>query len=155
MEAMLAQWRVEQITLALKKQEQETEKQVTCLARNVYYEARGEPKQGQIAVAQVTINRVKSKFAATICDVVYQRGQFEWTQLKKPKFDRGSWKRAREIAERAIRGELQDLTKGALYFHRADFDPGEWLTYEVQRIQIGHHVFFRKRHSNPVAKASN
>lgn len=142
MDAANEKWRADQIALA----NQQTEKQITCLARNVYYEARGESKEGQEAVAVVTINRVKSKFAATICDVVYQRGQFEWTQLKKPKLERSSWKGAHKIAERAVRGEVQDTTGGATYFHRADLDPGDWLITELQRVQIGHHIFFHKRH---------
>lgn len=131
---------------------EEADKQVTCLARNVYYEARGEPKAGQIAVAEVTLNRVKSHFAPTICDVVYQRGQFEWTQLKKPKYERSRWRLANTIAHNAIAGQLKDTTEGALYFHSTRIDAANWLAHKVPTVQIGNHIFFRKRHPNdPVA----
>lgn len=51
-----------------------------CLALNIYHEARGEPLDGRIAVAQVTMNRVESKrYPNTVCEVVYQKSQFSWT----------------------------------------------------------------------------
>lgn len=55
-----------------------------CLSQSIYHEARGEPLDGQIMVANVIMNRVKHKeFPNTICDVVFQRNQFEWTQVVK------------------------------------------------------------------------
>src|SRR5919106_4678476 len=53
-----------------------------CLARNVYYEARGEPIAGQYAVAEVTMNRKASpRYPKTVCEVVYQKEAFSWTEL--------------------------------------------------------------------------
>ncbi len=59
-------------------------KDLECLATNVYREARGEPMEGQIAVAKVTLNRVYSgKYPSSICGVVYQKNQFSWTSQYK------------------------------------------------------------------------
>ena len=59
-------------------------KQHECLAMNIYHESRGERLEGQIAVAQVTINRMEhTKWPSTICEVVYQPKQFSWTHLIK------------------------------------------------------------------------
>ncbi len=59
-------------------------KDLECLATNVYREARGEPMEGQIAVAKVTLNRVYSgKYPSSICGVVYQKNQFSWTSRYK------------------------------------------------------------------------
>ena len=59
-------------------------KQHECLAMNIYHEARGERMEGQIAVAQVTLNRAAhEEWPSTICDVVYQPKQFSWTHMIK------------------------------------------------------------------------
>ncbi len=61
-----------------------TKKELKCLATNVYREARGEPMEGQITVAKVTLNRVYSgKYPSSICGVVYQKNQFSWTKRYK------------------------------------------------------------------------
>ena len=58
--------------------------ELQCLVKNTYYEARGEPQEGQIAVAQVVLNRVDHKdYPKTICRVVYQQKQFSWTAHKQ------------------------------------------------------------------------
>jgi len=55
----------------------DVEKQLQCMARNIYWEAASEPFEGKVAVAQVTINRVQSgKFADSVCGVVYQKTKF-------------------------------------------------------------------------------
>ena len=84
---------------------------LTCLALNVYHEARGEPTAGQYAVAKVTMNRVASKhYPDTICQVVFQKNwdwlrrryvsAFSWTELKTiPKPEGKAWERAWQAAE--------------------------------------------------------
>ena len=64
--------------------------QVHCLAEAVYHESRGEPLDGQAAVARVVMNRTKfpKQFGSTICEVVYQPGQFSWTAHEKLNFKR-------------------------------------------------------------------
>ena len=61
-----------------------TNAELLCLAKNIYYEARGEPMHGKIAVAQVTLNRVthRTEFQSSICGVVYAKHQFSWTMEK-------------------------------------------------------------------------
>ena len=71
------------------------------MALNIYHEARGEVTEGQIAVAQVTVNRAKDKrWPDTICGVVYQSKQFSWTHMIKDHkpTDDAAWKKAQVIA---------------------------------------------------------
>ena len=79
-----------------------------CLAMNIYHEARGEPVKGKLAVAAVTMNRVKAKYYPdTVCEVVWQRKQFSWTGLKLKYHtvkDTGAWSNAIKIAQRFIDG---------------------------------------------------
>ena len=89
-----------------------------CLALNVYHEARGEPLDGQIAIAMVTMNRA-SWDAASVCDVVYERKQFSWTHRlddftpQEPE----AWAIARGVAQQVIEGRHDDITYGATHFH--------------------------------------
>ena len=78
------------------------EKQLKCLALNIYHEARSEPPVGRYAVAWVTLNRVEhEKFRDTICKVVYQPGQFSWTEDGKSDkaYEKEAFKEAMKIAE--------------------------------------------------------
>ena len=78
---------------------------LTCLAMNIYFEARSESTLGQHAVAQVTMNRVASdKYPNSVCDVVWQSGQFSWTNDGKsdvPK-NKEAWEKAKHIAKRMV-----------------------------------------------------
>lgn len=109
-----------------------------CLVRNIYYEARGESLEGQIAVGQVTLNRLKTH-APTICRVVYQPHQFSWTM--KP-ITKGIDKIAWETAERAA--ILAYNTKGfeATHYHNFSVSP-KW-GYEKIAV-IGNHQFYQQK----------
>ena len=120
-----------------------------CLARNIYYEARGESPEGQLAVAYVTLNRVaEDGFPDTICGVVHQQVgvsggcQFGWVCAgrRRPR-ESAEWKAAQAAARRALAG-ARDPTHGALYFLRAGERPG-WAARAVGRVVIGRHAFFR------------
>lgn len=95
---------------------------VICLAKNIYHEARGESIEGQKLVAMVTLNRVKAKrWRDTVCGVVYQKYQFEWTQLRpymdlSKKKERQSFFIALKIAQDAINGKIEDESKGADHY---------------------------------------
>ena len=104
-------------------------KEIYCLAQNIYFEARGEPENGQFAVAAVTMNRVKShKYPNTVCKVVWQHSQFSWTNDGKSDRPRNkrAWHRARKIAymvysryftiQKKTHGAW-DLTRGALHYY--------------------------------------
>lgn len=132
---------------------------LACLALAVYFEARGEPVAGQLAVAQVVINRARSsKFPDTLCDVVkqgptYRRSkhpvkykcQFSFWCDGKPETIRNfdAWQTAREVAEAAYRQTL-DITGGATFYHAADVDP-EWRHTKTPTVRIGQHIFYRDK----------
>lgn len=121
-------------------------KDVECLAKNIYFESRGESQLGQIAVALVTINRVEStKYADTICGVVYQKGQFSWTQNPTRLTSASAWQDAVEIAKQALNGAYDNLMPDfeALYFHSAKLR-GIGCYHKKRRpqiVKIGNHVF--------------
>jgi N-acetylmuramoyl-L-alanine amidase len=115
-----------------------------CLAGAVYFEAKGEPLQGQLSVAEVILNRARSgRFPASACGVVKQRGQFSFVRGGRfPAIARGSlaWKRAVAIARIAV----QDLADGpapkALFFHAKRVSP-RWRLTRV--AAVGNHIFYR------------
>lgn len=118
-------------------------KSVLCLAKNIYYEARGEPHQGKLAVAQVTLNRVNDeRFASTICGVVYQPYQFSWTKERNLKVvDKQAWQESLEIATTAINSGLDSMADfNAMYFHSTKVKP-RWKLRKVAKI--GNHVFYK------------
>ena len=84
----------------------------TCLALNVYFEARSEPMIAQFAVAQVTMNRVASeKYPDNVCDVVWQKKQFSWThdgKSDKPK-EAKAWEVAQWVAKVVLEDEDRTL----------------------------------------------
>jgi len=121
-----------------------TQADIRCLATNIYHEARSEPISGQVAVAQVTVNRVKNKtqFANTVCGVVFERAQFSWT-LGKPKSvtDAKAWKTAVEVA-RVVLTQSHPLPKfNALYYHTTKIKP-RWAKKKRILTTIGNHIFY-------------
>lgn len=117
-------------------------KDVVCIAQTIYHEARGEPVEGQIAVANVVLNRTNHKqFPDSVCEVVYQKYQFSWTlNKKKREFDKPSL----ELAKKVYTGEIKDNTNGALYFHGKHISP-TWNKNMIKVKSIGHHVFFKPK----------
>jgi N-acetylmuramoyl-L-alanine amidase len=115
-----------------------------CLARAVYYEAKGEPLTGQLTVAEVIINRARSgRFPSTLCGVVRQRGQFSFVRgghIPAPPASSRDWRIAVAIARIA----RQDLADGAapraLFFHARRVNP-RWRLTRV--ATVGNHVFYR------------
>jgi N-acetylmuramoyl-L-alanine amidase len=130
------------------------ERNLTCLARNVYFEARGEPTAGQYAVAHVTMNRKASgRFSDSICGVVYQNrwdpirnryvGAFSWTELDVLSIPTGEeWQRAWKVAEAVYYGQEEPALNGALFYHATRIKP-EWAKEKQAVSRIGKHVFYR------------
>lgn len=113
-----------------------------CLATAVYFEARGEPLEGQLAVAQVILNRVASgRFASTVCGVVYQPGQFTFAHNRAPAAASTDWKVAQAIAVIAANETYRDVAPRAISFHAARLAPNWGNMRKVS--QIGNHVFYR------------
>lgn len=132
----------------IQRDTEERARQIECLARNIYFEARGEPVAGQIAVGLVTINRVRSSvFPDTICDVVHQRHQFSWAWDKIP--DKISQP---EVYDRlyALSSLLYDnyyedavfpdIVDGATHFHTPEVNP-QWRGKKLV-VRIGNHGFY-------------
>jgi N-acetylmuramoyl-L-alanine amidase len=121
-----------------------TTQDLHCLAKNIYFEARGESNQGKIAVAQVTLNRVKhtGNFSKTICGVVYQPDQFSWTSLPKQAIkDIKQWEESLHIAQGVLSGKVFLENFNALYFHAQHVKP-YWRTTKRHIRTIGKHIFY-------------
>ena len=130
----------------------ERDKQLSCLAINVYREAGHEPFEGKVAVAQVTMNRVASgQFPEDVCGVVYQKSiimsklvcQFSWScdpiAVKRP-IDKEVYNESYEVAKRVLleNYRLPGLAE-ALYYHADYVSPG-WRKTKIS--QIGRHIFY-------------
>ena len=128
-------------------------RELTCLALNVYYEARGESLAGKYAVAEVTMNRVVSpRYPGTVCEVVYEKrwdrlrkryvGAFSWTEFDVIAHPEGQqWHRAREVAEAAYFGRQPPQLNGALHYHATYIRPS-WARGRQPVARIGGHVFY-------------
>jgi len=117
-----------------------------CLALNIYHEARGEPIEGQIAVAQVTLNRVASPdYPDDVCSVVYEPHQFSWTTKKPhpPAKRNEAYIQARDVARGVLNGELGGILHyGTLWYHAKGVSP-HWASEKVFDKKIGGHVFYK------------
>jgi spore germination cell wall hydrolase CwlJ-like protein len=126
---------------------------LNCLAKNIYHEARGEPIDGQYAVAEVTMNRVASKhYPNTVCEVVYQANfdiirkrdvsSFSWTELDlTAPVDRKIWERAWRIAQEVYDEQAEPRVEGALFYHSKYIRP-RWSRGKRRVARIGRHIFY-------------
>lgn len=137
----------------------DAQKEVECLAENIYFESAYEPNKGKIAVAFVTMNRVNSgKFADSICSVVKQKinnvCQFSWWCEDKPRTISTNklltnsynplYNDIRNLATYVYVNydKIKDPSEGALYYHADYVNPG-WRNM-VKITQIGRHIFYKK-----------
>jgi spore germination cell wall hydrolase CwlJ-like protein len=126
---------------------------LACLAENVYYEARGEPLAGQYAVAEVTMNRVRSRlFPNTVCEVVHAArwdagrerhvGAFSWTVLERDRPYGFEWRRAQAVASTVYDNHTEaPLVDGALFYHATRVSPA-WAAGKTRIARIGQHLFY-------------
>jgi spore germination cell wall hydrolase CwlJ-like protein len=135
-----------QVTTAMR------ERQLSCLSKNIYYEAGSEPFEGKVAVAQVTMNRVKSgQFPDDVCKTIYQRNifyekvicQFSWTcdrnSGSRPPSN-ANYRESEEVAKKVLLEEFRlPGLKNALYYHASYISPG-WKRKRI--TQIGQHIFY-------------
>jgi spore germination cell wall hydrolase CwlJ-like protein len=131
----------------------ETRRKVSCLATNVYHEARGETVRGMEAVAQVTLNRAANdRYPDDVCAVVFQKKpdggcQFSWYCDGKPDSvqDKKSWELAVRVAERALRGyTVGAIASNAIYYHSTRVRP--YWSYKKRLVAvIGRHKFYSDR----------
>ena len=117
--------------------------ELNCLAVGVYYEAKSEPLAGQLAVADVIINRTKSgRFPKSVCSVITQRGQFSFVRggkLPTPPAN-AQWRKALAVAKVAQNDAWDSPAGNALYFHARYVKPS-WNRPRV--ATVGNHVFYR------------
>lgn len=140
------------------------EKQLQCLAHNIYYEAGSEPIEGKAAVARVVLNRIYHGFAETPCKVIYQTTivtkqdeedniervklcQFSWVceNKSKPNFNSQRYQSSLQVAYDVLAYDAYRdlLPKSALFFHAVTINPS-WPHKVVARI--GNHIFYSKRY---------
>ena len=130
-------------------EKQKVMREVECLAKNIYFEAAAEPRAGKIAVAEVTMNRVKSRlFPRSVCGVVYQKVkstcQFSWVcEGKKSIRNQSAWRESLKIAENILISKKKyGIIGNAQYFH-ADYVNPAWADEKTLIAQIGRHIFYR------------
>ena len=122
----------------------DADSELSCLATAVYFESKGEPLSGQLAVANVIINRTTSgRFPGSICSVVKQPGQFSFVRGGRlpAVAPNAQYRTAMAIAEIAMADGWEDPAPNALYFHARSVSPG-W-SGKARVATIGNHVFFR------------
>ena len=141
------------------------DKEITCMAKNIFYEAAVESTAGKLAVAHVTLNRVDSKwFPNTVCGVVYEgphytngkgqqypvrdRCQFSWYCDGKgddPREGSRLWEDSQELAKYVLlrQEELPDITDGALHYHASYIDAPRWAKSKKITTKIDTHIFYR------------
>ena len=122
------------------------EKEIKCLAKNIYYEARSEPHLGQVAVAHVTRSRVLTKkYPDSYCEVVWDEKQFSWTHDGKPDnpYELEKFEKIYSFSKEFFKGNMPpDPTNGALHYHANYADPF-WASTGVLTVQIGKHKFYK------------
>ena len=136
------------ITFILSEARNVSHKEIHCLAKNIYHEARGEGLAGMVGVAQITINRVdiQHRGKKTLCEVVHDPNQFSWTTNKKGKvLDKSSWQQSLYIAQLVILGIRIKEIDDSIYFYSNKIKPPKWTKHFPFNNQIGQH----KYHSNP------
>ena len=131
-----------------------SERETMCLARNIYYESRGEPELGKAAVGLVTLNRAADEdFPSSVCQVVHQKSkvnnktvcQFSWAcnKPKAPAKTDPTWQESLQVANKLAQGGYKDLHRkysNIQYFHSVKTNP-RWKLKRVAKI--GQHVFYR------------
>ena len=129
------------------------ERQLACLAKNIYYEAGNQPFEGKVAVAQVTLNRTESGlYPSDICKTIYQKNivyekvlcQFSWVcdrTIAIKAINKANFKEAEEVAKKVLlEGFRLPSLKEAMYFHGDYINPG-WKRERITKI--GNHIFYK------------
>lgn len=116
-----------------------------CLANAVYFEARGESLEGQLAVADVVLNRAASdKYPSSWCDVVKQKAQFSFVQNRRfPRItENKAWETAKAVARIAMDDAHEIVPDDVLWYH-ADYVAPGWGKRLNQVAKVGIHIFYR------------
>ena len=120
------------------------DKQLECMAKVVMHEAANQPRPGQLAVAQLIMNRVgQDRFGDTVCQVVNQPGQFFQTASYNPRRDSQRWANAVEVSRQAMAGNAEQIVPGAVFYHAASHAPNRFFKTRERISMVGDHVFYR------------
>ena len=123
-----------------------SEQDVQCLAKNIYHEAGVESKAGKIAVAQVTINRLKGgNYGKTVCKVVYSKAQFSWTLDKKLRNQKPKgelWQASLAVAKEFARGVRAKGMADIAHYHTDYIKKPHWAKKMTAKIKVGQHIFY-------------
>ena len=124
-----------------------SKKQLQCLEHNIFYEAGVEDYAGKIAVAQVTLNRLKTKrWGNTICKVVYAPHQFSWTKQNKNPPKGKLWAESKRAAQDFINGLRVSGLKESMYYHATWMEEKpRWAHHKIQVAEIGQHAFYKAK----------
>jgi spore germination cell wall hydrolase CwlJ-like protein len=125
-----------------------TKADLECLTKNIYHEAGVESVEGKFAVAQVTLNRLKTgRWGNTICKVVYAPSQFSWTMYKKQRHAQPKgplWDQSHMVAKSFLeQGYRVPKLEDSTYYH-ADYVKPYWTPAVEKVAQIGQHIFYKK-----------
>ena len=135
--------------------------ELECMSKNIYFEAAMESTAGKLAVAQVTMNRVRSThYPNTVCKVITQgrhykngfpvkdRCQFSWYcdgKLDVPQTTSSMWRASQEIAEYVLSTpDLKDITDGATHYHADYISSPRWAHPRRRTVEIDTHIFYNK-----------
>ena len=133
--------------------ERRLEREERCLTEAVYFEARGEPRLGKLAVAEVIMNRARSpRFPDTACAVIAQgqdkrhKCQFSYKCDGQPERieNARAWAEARSVADDVLYAGLHPVTAGATHYHADRVVPG-WSNRLLKTRRIGQHIFYREK----------
>lgn len=125
-----------------------TDKEFECLARNIFYEAGIEERAGKVAVAQVTVNRLRTgRWGNDLCSVVYSKAQFSWTLDRKKRWKQPKgplWQESLQVAHDFVhKGKRVKGLEASTYYH-ADYVQPYWRNHVVKIQQVGQHIFYKK-----------
>ena len=133
------------LTFTLSEARTVSHKEMQCLAKNIYHEARGEGIAGMMGVAQVTLNRVDTQYRGkkTLCGVVHDSHQFSWTKdiQKTKKLDKPSWQQSLHIAQLVLLGVRIKEIEDSIYFHSHKIKSPIWTKNLSVNKKIGQHIY--------------
>jgi len=116
-----------------------------CLALNIYHEARDQPLAGQIAVAQVVVNRVHHEdYPSSVCSVIKQKHQFSWLwdDISDKPYEKEAWVLSQRVAKSVLDGRTIEIVEGATHYHATSVKP-KWARRFYKVVQIDKHIFYR------------
>jgi spore germination cell wall hydrolase CwlJ-like protein len=122
----------------------ELDAELECMTKVIHKEARNQSRKGQLAVAQIVMNRIKSgSFPNTVCGVANQPRQFFQTASYNPNRDTAQWRTALSVAREALAGSAPAVVPGAMFYHADYIAPNSWFRTRQRVATLGNHIFYR------------